>query len=117
MSTGKLRIRLRGKKTNRPKTAKQPPASGSQKNERERCLQNCALRFKNFMERIAQLFETHTHNGSAQAQLYLQGLLSELAAKNMWRMEERISDRLWHRSDGSLSFKSVVGGSGLRQCG
>jgi SRSO17 transposase len=42
------------------------------------------------MERITELFETSTHNGSAQAQVYLQGLLSELSAKNMWRMEERV---------------------------
>jgi len=43
------------------------------------------------MEPIATLFDTTTHHGSAQAQIYLQGLLSELAAKNMWRMEERIT--------------------------
>jgi SRSO17 transposase len=49
------------------------------------------LRFENFMERIASLFDTTTHNGSSHAQLYLQGLLSELAAKNMGRMEERIA--------------------------
>lgn len=49
------------------------------------------MRFQNFMEQIVQLFDTQTHNGSPQAQLYLQGLLSELAAKNMWRMEERIA--------------------------
>ena len=43
------------------------------------------------MEQIARLFDTTTHNGSGHAQLYLQGLLSELPAKNMWRMEERIA--------------------------
>ena len=42
------------------------------------------------MEPIAKLFDTTTHHSSAQAQVYLQGLLSELAAKNMWRMGERI---------------------------
>ncbi len=42
------------------------------------------------MVSVTQLFATTTHNGSAQAQCYLQGLLSELAAKNMWRMQERI---------------------------
>ena len=43
------------------------------------------------MEPIAKLFDTTTHHGRPQAQLYLQGLLSELTAKNMWRMEERIT--------------------------
>jgi len=42
------------------------------------------------MEPIAKLFDTTTHHSSAQAQVYLTGLLSELAAKNMWRMEEKI---------------------------
>lgn len=43
------------------------------------------------MEPIAKLFDTTTHHSSPQAQIYLQGLLSELTAKNMWRMEERIT--------------------------
>ena len=43
------------------------------------------------MERITALFNTATNNGSRHAQLYLRGLLSELPAKNMWRMEERIA--------------------------
>jgi SRSO17 transposase len=42
------------------------------------------------MEPIAKLFDTTTHHSSPQAQVYLTGLLSELAAKNMWRMEEKI---------------------------
>ncbi len=43
------------------------------------------------MEPVAPLFDTTTHHGGSQAQVYLTGLLSELPAKNMWRMGERIS--------------------------
>jgi SRSO17 transposase len=39
---------------------------------------------------VTELFDTTTHHGSPYAQIYLQGLLSELAAKNMFRMQERI---------------------------
>ena len=42
------------------------------------------------MDPIAKLFDTTTHHGSPKAQVYLSGLLSELGAKNMWRMEEKI---------------------------
>ena len=43
------------------------------------------------MTEVTALFETRTHNGSAHAQQYLQGLLSQLPAKNMERMEEGLS--------------------------
>ena len=42
------------------------------------------------MTSVTHLFDTVTRHSSACAELYLQGLLSELKAKNMWRMAERI---------------------------
>ena len=42
------------------------------------------------MTSVTELFDTTTHHGGPYAQIYLQGLLSELAAKNMFRMQERI---------------------------
>lgn len=42
------------------------------------------------MTSVTRIFDTAKGNSSPCAELYLQGLLSELKAKNMWRMEERI---------------------------
>jgi SRSO17 transposase len=55
--------------------------------------EGCARRFSAYMESVSSLFETNyvPGQGAGHARHYLQGLLSELKAKNMWRMEERVS--------------------------
>ena len=42
------------------------------------------------MKSVATVFDTGTHHGAIHAETYLQGLLTQLPAKNMERMAEAL---------------------------